>query len=308
MTRSSEHARIGLLRALFGASAPHFDIAIGDDCAVLSERADASKLVWSIDAAVEGTHFTRELMTLEDAGYRATMAALSDLAAMGASPLGAIAALTLPAAVSDEELLQIARGQRAACQACGTALVGGNLARGDAIAITTSVLGSAKSPLSRAGARPGDGVYVEGELGWAAAGLELARHPNSTNEARASRALQAFRRPSARLEAGLRACGIASAMIDVSDGLVSDAGHIAAASDVTLVFDEPLLRALAPDVAVGRDPLDLVLHGGEDYALLATSREPISGFTRIGQCVPRGPHAILLGSTPVAGAGFDHFR
>lgn len=306
MTRSTEHARIGMLRALFGSTAPGFEVAIGDDCAVLSPRSE--RLVWSIDAAVEGTHFTRELMTLEDAGYRATMAALSDLAAMGASPLGAIAALVLPGSLRDDELLEIARGQRAACAACRTSLVGGNLARGDAIAITTSVLGAAERPLSRAGARPGDGVFVAGELGWAAAGLELARQPSTPAEPGHERALDAFRRPHARFQAGLAAAEIASAMIDLSDGLVSDSAHIANASDVTIAFDEPALRALAPDLDVGRTPLDLVLNGGEDYALLATAPGPIRGFIRIGTCLPRGPHAVLLGTEPLAGGGFDHFK
>lgn len=306
MTRSTEHARIDMLRALFGSTAPGFELAIGDDCAILSPRSE--QIVWSIDSAVEGTHFTRELMTLEDAGYRATMAALSDLAAMGASPIGAIAALVLPASLSDDDLLHIARGQKAACEACGTALVGGNLARGDAIAITSSVLGAAKRPLTRAGARPGDGVFIHGELGWAAAGLELARHPPTSNERSVERALRAFRRPQAHFEAGLAAAETASAMIDISDGLASDSAHIANASNVTISFDQAALLALAPDIDVGRTPLDLVLNGGEDYALLATAPEPIPGFVCIGSCHPRGPHAVLLGTEPLVGGGFDHFR
>ncbi len=314
--RSTEHTRIRMLRTVFGETAPGFDLALGDDCAVLSPI--DSRIVWSIDTAVEGVHFRRDLMTLEDAGYRATMAALSDLAAMGARPLGLVSALVLPAGVTDDDLLAIARGQRDAAHGLGTSVVGGNLARGDSIAITTSVLGHAERPLYRRGAQAGDDLYVAGELGFAAVGLRLAQRASSPDPL-VSRALAAYRRPFARIEDGLCAARAgATALIDISDGLAADATHIADESQLTLILEEPHVLATTSTrlcAMAQRDALEVVLTGGDDYALLVTAPRcaalPAERFLRIGRCVARGPHALLLespgGLRPIAAAGFDHF-
>jgi thiamine-monophosphate kinase len=320
--RSTEVTRIRMLRTVFGDTAPGFDIAVGDDCAVLAPV--ASRIVWSIDTAVEGVHFRRDLMTLEDAGYRATMAALSDLAAMGAAPLGLVSGLVLPAELTDRELLAIARGQRDAATLLGTSVVGGNLARGDTISITSSVLGNAERPLYRRGAQVGDDVYIAGALGFAAVGLRLANSPRTTqlsasDESLIGQALQAYRRPYARIDDGLYlARAGATAMIDVSDGLATDATHIADDSRVTIVLEEAHVLASTSTrlcALAQRDALEVILTGGDDYALLATApREcalPGDRFLRIGRVVPRGEHALLLETSrdlkPIAAAGFDHF-
>lgn len=330
--RSTEHERIRVLRSILGDSAPGFDVALGDDCAVLASvdvGAEAAlaggvaghgRLVWSVDSAVEGTHFRRDLMTLEDIGYRSTMAALSDLAAMGARAVGVVGALILPPSLTDDELFALVNGQHQAANETRTAIVGGNLARGDTISITTSVLGFAERPILRSGAHAGDTVYLSGALGFAAVGLHLAGTPN-VDDPLARRALAAFRRPRAQLDAGLEAMRAgATAMIDVSDGLAADATHVADASDVTLVLDEErvlstssaLLRGwLAPTAQ--RTAIDLALTGGEDYALLATAPEGsvLPGFVAIGRCVSRGAHALVLDSggeaRPITPIGFDHF-
>lgn len=261
-------------------------------------------------------------MTLEDVGYRATMAALSDLAAMGATPLGLVSGLVLPASVTDGELLAIARGQRDAATALGTSVVGGNLARGDSISITSSVLGHAERPLYRSGAQIDDDVYVAGWLGLAAVGLRLANgfhYDQGADEALIQQALAAYRRPWARIDDGLELARLgATAMIDVSDGLATDATHIAEESGVTIVLEESHVLATTSTrlcALAQRDALEVILTGGDDYALLATAPRyaalPSERFLRIGRCVARGSYPLLLETAyelrPVAAAGFDHF-
>lgn len=325
--RSTEHTRIRILRAMFGDSAPGFDVALGDDCAVMAplsapgQRSDAppsapARIVWSVDSSVEGTHFRRDLMSLEDVGYRATMAALSDLAAMGAQPMGIVSALILPTHMPDEEFFAIVRGQREAAQAAHTAIVGGNLARGEEISLTTSVLGVSERPLLRSGARPGDAVYVSGVLGYAAVGLRLAGSSPGDDPLMA-RALEAYRRPRARIDEGLEAVRAgATAMIDVSDGLSADATHLADESGLTIVLDEDAVLSLTSRrlcALAQRDALEVALSGGEDYALLAAAPEgaPLPSFTRVGRCVERRADALLLDHNgqlrPLTAAGFDHF-
>jgi thiamine-monophosphate kinase len=318
VTRSSERERVRLLREVFASGARGVALGIGDDAAILERP--AANVVWSIDASVEGVHFRRDLMTLEDAGYRATMAALSDLAAMGASPRGVLAALTLPRDLSDDDLVAIARGQQAAASDVGTSVIGGNLARGEAITITTTVLGEAAASPLRSGAGAGEIVIASGALGLAGAGLvwldaERAVAPSSALE----RAALAFRRPRARIREGQDAVAAAvSSMIDVSDGLATDAAQIADASDVGIELDaaaivDAELEACA--ALLGRDAVELALSGGEDYALLATLRpgEPLPpGFRAIGRVTARGVAPVVLvdasGARRAASArGFDHF-
>jgi thiamine-monophosphate kinase len=329
--RGSELERIALLRAVLDGAPPGFPAAprvlvgIGDDAAVIAPGAEP--LVWTVDCAVEGVHFRRDLMSFEDLGYRATMAAASDLAAMGAVPLALLAALVLPDDLGDDDLTAIARGQRAACDALGTAIVGGNLARGSELSITTTALGATPLPLRRDGARPGDLLALAGPVGLAAAGLRLLDRRGSRDDPAlpqggdaAERALQAFRRPLARIEAGLRARAAARAAIDVSDGLAADLAHLARASGVRAVLDPQAL--ITPDLAalaalLGVAPLELALHGGEDYALIVAGPhvDALPGFTPIGRCAPaeEGVSEVALLApdghlTPVPARGFDHFR
>jgi len=308
MSREAELiARIRAQLEPSGAS-PSVVIGIGDDAAVLAGA--PGKLVVTIDEQVEGTHFTRTLCSLEDVGFRATMAAASDLAAIGARPLAAVAAWVLPANASADDVERIARGQREAQDALGATIVGGNLARGPCVSIATTWLGTCDAPVARSGAVPGDGLYASGDLGLASAGLRALERGLSAPPAAAA----AWRRPRARIAEGLRMAARAHACVDVSDGLAMDAGHLAAASGVRVVLDEPALRAglhsATIDVAraLGRDALDLALGGGEDYALLCASPVPIDGFTRIG-AIEAGAGVVLRGARgerDVTG-GFDHF-
>jgi thiamine-monophosphate kinase len=313
----SELERIEMLRGLFAKESKRVLEGIGDDAAVVAPSGDP--LVWTIDSAVEGIHFRRGLLSFEDVGYRATMAAVSDLAAMGADPIGLLAALVLPADVSDEDLRAIALGQRAAADAVGAPVIGGNLARGAELSLTTTALGSTPRPMRRDGARPGDVLWLAGPVGLAAAGLRLLERRAALEAEGARRAVEAWRRPVARIADGLAARVVATAAVDISDGLARDAGHIARASGVRLVLEAQALvtdelRAAAS--ALGVDALELALNGGEDYAVLiaAPSNEPApAGFVRIGRCEPAAeePAVMLLevdGSERLLEErGFDHF-
>lgn len=313
----NEAERIARLAAILGTARPGIVLGIGDDAAVLDAPEDP--LVWSIDAAVEHVHFERAWLSPEDLGYRATMAALSDLAAMGARPLGVLAGLVLPPDLDEAWVDGIARGQRLACDELDTALIGGNLSRGSELSLTTTVLGAASRPMRRDRARAGDGVWIAGPVGLARAGLEALLGRGTGHRS----ALEAWRRPRARIAAGAVAAGVAEAAIDVSDGLARDALRLAEASDVAIVFDA---RALVEDDlreaarSIGVPPLELALHGGEDYALLVAAPHTVvslPGFRRIGEARTSEPVDRAAGrrvavsdgvtTTFVEPGGFDHF-
>jgi thiamine-monophosphate kinase len=314
---ASEWDRVELLRATFAApSLSGVVLGIGDDAAVLAPGPEL--LVWTVDAAVDGVHFRRDLVSFVDIGYRATMAAASDLAAMGASPRGLLAALVLPPEVSDQDLAELAAGQRAAADALGTAVLGGNLARGSELSITTTALGAAPRPLTRAGALPGDALWAAGPIGLAAAGLGLLLAGRAPVSAAARAAVLRWRRPEALIAAGIAARAWAHAAIDVSDGLAQDVQHLARAGVVDAVLDasaivSPELTEAAAEL--GGDPLELALHGGEDYALVvaAPADAVLPGFTRIGWIAdPSGAGAVHLrredgAIVAIAPRGFDHF-
>src|SRR3954462_12130602 len=183
--RIREFAAIAQLEALFRGQSPLVELGIGDDAAVLRPR---GRLVWTVDTAVEHVHFERRWLTLGELGWRSFQAAASDVCAMAGQPLVALSSVIFPAAFSSAQLQQLARGQRAAARALGCQIVGGNLSRGAELSITTSVLGSAKQPLLRSGARAGDELWLLGEVGLAAAGLCLLQRGSSGSRA-AQRAL-----------------------------------------------------------------------------------------------------------------------
>jgi len=287
-------------------------LGIGDDAAVLRAR---GLLVWTVDSAVEGVHFDLDWLDPKDVGYRATQAAVSDLAAMGARPLGAVSNLGLPKHFPKRDLERLLRGQAEAARELGCPIVGGNLARARELSITTSALGAASAPLLRSGARPGDELWLLGDVGLARAGLLVFEEGRRRSAVFAS-ALRAFARPRARVRDGLALVGCARAALDVSDGLAGDSNHLAAASRVAVVISEERLRAALPRTlsraaaALDRDPLELALSGGDDYALLATgpARRRPRGAKVIGR-IEAGRGSWLeteRGRSALAG-GFDHF-
>ena len=311
----NEAGRIALLRRVLSAETRAggfrgIEVGIGDDAAVLA--LSGRRLVWTIDEQVEGTHFRRDLLSWRDMGWRSFMAAASDVAAMGAEPWCALAALVLPDDVDDAALEQVAQGQAAAAQAVGAPVVGGNLARGPALSIATTLLGICPRAILRGGALPGDGLWLAGRLGLAAAGLRALLAGKEATASLAA-AVLAWRAPRALVAEGRAMASVAHAAIDVSDGLACDVGHLAQASVVCAVLDEGALLA-DPELvtaagALGASALDLALHGGEDYALVVASPVALDGYRRIGEVTVGG--GVMLrgpkGQRPIEPRGFDHF-
>jgi thiamine-monophosphate kinase len=230
---------------------------VGDDCAVLDVEAGA-RLCVSTDGSAEGVHFRRDWLTAEEIGYRAAAAALSDLAAMGAQPLALLLAIAVPPGWR-EELEAIVAGVGDAAAAAGATIVGGDTTAGERLSLTVTVLGTAARPVFRSGARAGDLVYVTGTLGGpgsAVRALAAGTRPPPAHRAR-------FAHPVPRIrEGGWLAERGACALVDVSDGLLADAGHLAAASGVRLVIDAERLPRL-DGVSVGE-----AAASGEEYELV----------------------------------------
>jgi len=244
----------------------------GDDTAVLAPA--RVPLLLTTDALVEGVHFRRGWLTPRALGRRAFAVNASDIAAMGGRPRAALLAIAAPPALPVADLRGMVRGVRAAADAVGAALVGGNLAAARELSLTVALLGDAPvPPVGRGGGRAGDQLFVTGDLGGAALGLRLLARPRSMRGARG--AVRRWQQPTARLCAGqeLARRRIAAAMIDLSDGLLIDASRLCRASGVGAVLRAdrlplaPALRALAPRAARA-----LALAGGEDYELLFAVR------------------------------------
>ena len=220
-----------VIRSMLGVWGPNAH-GIGDDAAVLTVP-EGHRLVASTDASFEGVHFRREWLTPREIGARAAAAALSDLAAMAATPLGLLLALALPQSWLPE-IEEVARGVGELASRSRCPIVGGNLTRADVLSLTITVLGSAVSPLARAGARVGDVLYVTGQLGGSVSALQALTRGMPVRDADRQR----FAAPRPRLdEARWLAERGASAAIDISDGLLADAGHLAAASAVAIELD-----------------------------------------------------------------------
>lgn len=291
---------------------PNVRVGPGDDCAVVS----ADGIAVSADMSVEGTHFRREWLSPNEIGWRATAAALSDLAAVAARPIGVLASLALPEQDAGGFAEELMGGVRAAAEQQGGVLVGGDLARtAGPVVVDIVVLGECPRPVLRSGARPGDELWVTGELGGAAvAARALLQSTQPDPDAR-----ERFARPAPRIHEALWLAerGLPRAMLDLSDGLGGDAAHLAAASGVAVVIElEQLPLHPAATVQDG-------LSGGEDYELCFAARPGslaphTAGFqdrfglrlTRVGgiqdgagvwQSNRRG------GREPVGVGGFQHF-
>ncbi|MGY1829828.1 thiamine-phosphate kinase [Geodermatophilus sp. SYSU D01180] len=300
----------------------------GDDAAVL--RVPDGRVVATTDVLVEGRHFRRDWSSAEDVGHKAAAANLADVAAMGGVATALLVGLACPADTPTSWLEGVAAGMAAECAPLGAAVVGGDTVASapdsGAVVLSVTALGDlgGRAPVLRSGARPGDVLAVAGRLGWSACGLAVLRRGFSSPLA----AVTAHRRPTPPYLAGPAAADAgATAMCDVSDGLLADAGHLAADSGVVLDVDRAaLVRAtLEPPgplqqvaAALGADPLAWVLTGGEDHALLATFPPDAAlpeGWVPIGR-VEEGEPGVSVSGEPAAdvavavgaeGTGHVHF-
>jgi thiamine-monophosphate kinase len=282
----------------------------GDDAAVLA--VPSGQVVVSTDLLVEDQHFRRDWSSAEDVGHKAAAANLSDINAMGGTATGMVLGLGVPGDLPMAWVDDLARGVADEVALTGTSVIGGDVTSAERIVVSVTVLGAcADTPVRRSGARPGDVVAVRGRLGWSAAGYQvLARGFRSPRAV-----VEAHRRPQPPYAAGPEAAVLgATAMIDLSDGLLGDLGHLARESGVgidvlsqTLDVAEPLH---AVGSALGVDPLGFVLTGGEDYALAATFPPDVrlpDGWDVVG-AVGEGAGVTVDGAAYEAAGGYQHFR
>jgi thiamine-monophosphate kinase len=281
----------------------------GDDAAVVA--VPDGRVVVSTDLHVDTRHFRRDWASALDIGHKVAAANLSDLNAMGGVATALTVGLAAPADTPASWALDLARGIAEECALVGASVVGGDLTGADQVMVSVTALGAvAGDPVRRSGARAGDVVAIAGRQGWAAGGLAVL-----TRGFRSPRALvEAYKRPQPPYGAGPEAAAAgATSMIDVSDGLLADVGHIASASGVAVDVATAGFKIAEPmqavGAALGADPMRFLLAGGDDHALVATFPAGATlpaGWTRIGE-VHEGEGVTVDGSAYDGPTGHVHF-
>ncbi len=315
-----ERRVISRIRRTFGEKRADVLLGIGDDAALVR---GPERLLLTTDILVEDEDFHLADHPPRLLGRKALNVNLSDIAAMGGRPLHALVGMALPGDVEESWLRQFMAGFRSAAREAGVALVGGDLSQADKIMIAVTVTGDVKSPVARAGAKPGDAIYVSGTLGDAAGGLRLIEKGGIGGVVKAVRPLvAAFLDPAPRLKLGavLARRKLVSAMIDLSDGLSVDLAHICKESGVGAEVEASRIPISTALEFFARDPLDTALNGGEDFELLFTVRPAkipeverlrvAYGLTRIGR-ITSGRRISLVGpgkkQRPLRAGGYEHF-
>lgn len=316
----SERSLISAFERLFAQRGERNVSWIGDDCAVVRSKPYA---VTSVDSIVDGIHFrlSDERVTVGDIGHKALAVALSDLAAMAAEPGEAYIALGIPDGFGDSDVLGLASSIELLAEQTGVTVAGGDLVRSPTLFCSVTVVGwsdSADELIGRGGARAGDGVYVSGPLGAAAAGLAVLDGAGRGLDGQITDALIAAQlRPQPRFDCArdLRTAG-AGALIDISDGLATDAGEIARRSCVRLEIELeaiPLAEGVeAVASELGRDGAQFAASGGEDFELCACLPDDaalqLSGLTRIGSVTAGagGVHFVGEDGGQVELHGYEH--
>jgi thiamine-monophosphate kinase len=317
-------------------------LGIGDDAAVISSSGK-NDWVFSCDAFLEGVHFLAKTHPPDSVGYKSLVRATSDLAAMGAAPRYFLLTLAIPASRTGSWLDQFVKGMARAARSMKMVLAGGDTTKSDTVSISATVIGEVArgGGVTRSGARPGDIIYVSGRLGRAQLGLELLLHGNIRAKGFPGKAaggtdqalramLQPHLYPESRIALGawLAKRRLASAMIDLSDGLSTDLTRLCQASGVGAEIQSAAIPLLALPAALSKykrrsklDPLQMALNGGEDYELLFTiptrkmkNLRGAPGFaqlTPIGE-VTRTKNVVLVGPNgakkPLKPHGWDPFR
>jgi thiamine-monophosphate kinase len=295
----------------------------GDDAAVVA--APDGRVVASTDLLLEGRHFRLDWSQAYQVGRKAAAQNLADIAAMGAVPTALLVGLAAPGSLPVAWARDLAAGLADECALVGVSVAGGDTTRSEQIVIAVTALGSleGRAPVTRAGAHPGDKVAIAGELGWSACGYELLVRGLGAEEAAAGvseKALARHRAPEPPYAQGpIAAKAGVTAMIDVSDGLLADLGHIADESDVVIDL-EPGAFAVPEELRaagerLGIDPLSWVLTGGEDHALAACYPDAVDvpqGWTVVGTVQKRSadlsaPRVTVAGAAWAGPQGWDHF-
>jgi thiamine-monophosphate kinase len=302
--RLDELGEFGLIAAVTSGFPPPPE-GPGDDAAVVA--APDGRLVATTDVLVEGRHFRLDWSAPYDVGRKAAAQNLADVAAMGARPVALLVGFGAPPATPSSVGVDVARGVAFEAASCGASVVGGDVVSAPYVLVSITALGSldGRAPVLRSGARPGDVVVVAGVLGGSAAGL-AALTAGRTELAAAG----AHRVPSPPYADGVALAEAgATAMIDVSDGLAGDLGHVAAASGVRIEVDVaalPVHPAVAEAAeALGVDPHEWLLGGGEDHALVATLPAPDPRWPVVGRVVEGA--GVAFAGARVEPRSWDHF-
>jgi thiamine-monophosphate kinase len=310
-TTLADLGEFGLIRELSRrfAQGDHVLIGPGDDAAVVA--VPTGRVVVSTDVLVDGRHFRRDWAEAEDIGHRVAAANLSDLNAMGGVATALTVGLAAPPDLAAAWALGLADGIAAEAALVGASVVGGDLTSADQVMVAVTVLGYVDGePVRRSGAQPGDVLALAGRQGWAAGGLAvLGRGFRSPRKL-----VDAYRRPEPPYAAGPQArMAGATAMIDVSDGLVADVGHLAEASGVVVDITTGAFELAEPlqavGAALGADPMRFILGGGDDHALAATFPADTAlpdGWTAIGT-VAEGEGVTVDGAAYEGPTGHTHF-
>jgi thiamine-monophosphate kinase len=285
-------------------------VANGDDGAVI--EADG-KMVFSTDLAVEGIHFRREWSSFQDIGAKITTANLADILAMGGVAQFLLLSLVIPE-MSMAEIQALAHGMKGEAEKAGAHFIGGDISFGSELVISITAIGKSQTPLTRASAKPGDFLMISSHPGWSAAGLHFLKNPHIEREKLHHRAIAQHRSPKLDYHSLTKVFPYLTSATDLSDGLLIDAANIAEASNVDLEIDSTLLvdRELLSlaDYALVED---WVLKGGEDHAILATTKNPekCEGFIVIGRVRARARDEEGIGAVRVDGKeqarmGYQH--
>lgn len=312
-----EFAKIDWLKTRFALDGDSSTVlvGIGDDAAVI-DFGNRPTIV-TVDTQVEGVHFREDLLSCRELGYRAVVAAVSDVWAMAAMPSASVIALTLRDDLSDDDFRDLIDGLATAARVTGARVIGGNLSQGSSLTVTTTVFGLPISKsLTRSGARPGDSIYVTGTLGAAALGLAILEADRLDIE-QARSFTERWRKPPLNGKAAAVLARIATAAVDVSDGCLQDLEHLANASGVGAILHATAVPTApgyhAACIALSIDPMVLALSGGEDYELLFTARESAEAAalgTRIGEIVEGTGSQVLDAAgraIELGRGGFSHF-
>lgn len=284
-------------------------LPVGDDAAVLRLSGDT---VVTTDLLIENVHFKRQWSSARAVGRKAVAVNVSDVESMGARPSAVVVALAFPKDLDQQWVADFEDGVKEECAAAGVSLVGGDMSSAAAIAICVTAIGDleGRHPVTRSGARPGEVVAVKGRLGWSAAGLTVLQRGFGSPKELVAEHLT----PTVPYGQGVVAADAgATAMLDVSDGLLADLGHLATSSGVGIDVHSDLLEVPDPiqrvAAATGRPALGFVLAGGEDHALAATFRNDTivpQGWRVVATVTDRG--SVTVDGQPWDGpAGWDHF-
>ena len=302
---ATESEIIDALSAIFGKSNSDLLVGIGDDGAVAPSS--NKKIVMATDMAVQGVHFKREWSTLKEIGSKITAANLADIYAMGGVPKYLMVSAGLPSDTTISDVTDLANGIKSEADLVNCAVVGGDISKASELVISISVIGEADKPVTRSGAKVGDKVFLSNLPGFSAAGLAQLKIG-----VRESKYLSIHKKPIVPYALGAKFAGI-NAMVDISDGLLSEAGHIAKASKVGIILEGELISQLPGFTEISKvavemniDPWLWVLTGGEDHAFLGCNNELPEGAFEIGRVI-EGTGVKVNGASEIKDLGWRHF-